>query len=63
MMSDKPTRDYYVTRAAAERCKSENRTNKHAATVHRELAKQYEARIIEIDAQDAEARAARNTTP
>lgn len=48
-MSEATTRDYYVSRAAAERYKSENSIDPTVAAVHRELADQYDARVAVID--------------
>ncbi|MEP6784709.1 MAG: hypothetical protein ABI898_03095 [Sphingomonadales bacterium] len=48
-MSDATTRDYYVSRVAAERYKAENALDPTVAAVHCELADQYAARIVAID--------------
>ena len=50
-MSDTTTRDYYVSRAVAERYKAENSVNDITAAVHRELAERYDERVRAIDTQ------------
>lgn len=51
IMSDTTTRDYYVSRAVAERYKAENSVNDITAAVHRELAERYDERVRAIDTQ------------
>ena len=50
-MPDTATRDYYASRAAAERYKADNSRDPYAAAVHREMAEHYDERVLAIDAQ------------